>query len=183
MLVSLLVVGCQNAEEKVETKAPKPTQKKVSVVKITEFFDFGCSHCKKEAEIMSKIKAKYQNKINVDIKHFPLSPKTFAAAEASECGRAQGKFQEYHDKLFENFGKYDETRFLEIAKTLQLDEQAFATCLSSGIMKTKVQADQTLGREFGAKGTPYFVINDSQKIAGAIPEASLSNLIDKLLMK
>ena len=73
-----------------------------------EFSDFQCPFCGKfRAETFDLIKTNYidTGKVLFIYKDFPLSqihPFAQKAAEAALCADAQGKFWEYHDKLFEN---------------------------------------------------------------------------------
>src|SRR3989344_1487036 len=73
-----------------------------------EFSDFQCPFCAKFwAETLPQIEKNYVDtgKVYFVYKDFPLSeihPFAQQAAEAALCAGEQGKFWEYHDKLFEN---------------------------------------------------------------------------------
>ena len=182
LLPALLLIACTSTEKGSESISVKSSDPKHNeIIKVVEYFDFGCGHCKKAAQTMDKIKAKYGDVLEVELRHFALSPKTFSAAEAAECGRAQGKFKPFHDSIFQNFGVYTDEKMKEIAQDLNLDQAKFNTCFDSGVMKSKVRKDQELGRKIGVSGTPYFVINGKTKIPGAISEVAFGNLIDKIL--
>ena len=84
LLLSLMLVGCQNADKEIGMQGPKPHQEKRNVVKVTEFFDFGCSHCKKESEIIKNIKEKFKNKIQIVLNEHYLSAEINSGSENSK---------------------------------------------------------------------------------------------------
>ncbi|MBL7178295.1 MAG: thioredoxin domain-containing protein [Desulfobacteraceae bacterium] len=76
-------------------------------------------------------------------KNFPLSKHKFAmkAAAAALAANKQGKFWEFHDRLFKNYKNLNDTKIQEIAKELALDMERFNkdlkdndgfTCKNSG---------------------------------------------------
>ncbi|MFZ5845658.1 MAG: DsbA family protein [Patescibacteria group bacterium] len=83
-----------------------PTQGTANAaVVLIEFSDFQCPYCVKAILTVKEILKEYQGKVLFVYKHFPLSsihPRAQKAGEAAECARDQGKFWEFHDKLFEN---------------------------------------------------------------------------------
>jgi protein-disulfide isomerase len=73
-------------------------------VTIVEFSDFECPYCARAYPTVKQILQTYGGDVRFIYKQFPLSsihPKAQKAAEASLCAQEQGKFYEYHDKLFE----------------------------------------------------------------------------------
>jgi len=102
------------------------------------------------------------------------------AAEASRCAGDQGRFWEYHDLLFANFGKLDKAALLEHARSLKLDEARFESCLSSGKYKAEVERDAREGTAAGVNGTPAFFVN-GVFLNGAQPAAAFEKIIDEEL--
>ncbi len=165
------------AKENVNTTA-QPVEKVV----ITEFFDYGCGHCRNAHFTIKKLKEKYGDRIEVTEKHFPLSGTTFLVAETAECARDQGKFYEYHDALIEqNFGLYEPENLQKVAESVGIDIEEFNTCAANGVGKTRVQEDVNYAESLGVKGTPFFLINESVPVPGAIPEKSFDRLINQVL--
>ncbi len=175
----------QNNAEKTKELQKQPETLSVEppeVVKIIEFFDYGCGHCRNAHEITVNLKEKFGEKIEIIEKHFPLSPATFLVAETAECARTQGKFNEYHDTLFLNyFGNYQPENLQKAAESVELDMDEFNACATSGSEKGVVEADRKFGESLGVKGTPFFLINDSIPVPGAIPEQSFERLIQQVL--
>jgi len=77
-----------------------PTNAKVTIV---EFSDFQCPACISAFPVVNQVLQAYPNQIRFVYKEFPLTsihPYAQKAAEAALCANAQGKFWEFHDKLF-----------------------------------------------------------------------------------
>jgi len=73
-------------------------------VTIVEFSDFECPFCVRAYPTVKKILSEYKNDVKFYYKQFPLinlHPNAQKTAEASLCTLDQGKFWEWHDKIFE----------------------------------------------------------------------------------
>lgn len=87
------------------------------------------------------------------------------AAEAAECANEQGKFWEYHDKLFavwrgENVGTYTKANLKKYAADLQnLDTATFNQCVDSDKYASLVQDQMTEALQLGLPGTPSFLLD------------------------
>ncbi len=78
-----------------------------SKVIIIEFSDFECPFCARAYSTVKQIQSDYPNDVAISYKHLPLTqlhPNAERAAQAAVCAQEQGKFWEYHDKLFESQG-------------------------------------------------------------------------------
>lgn len=160
---------------------------KVSVV---EFSDFQCPFC---ARAFTGSIADFKNSdvfkngdANFVYKHFPLNsihPFAQKAAEASECANDQGKFWEYHDKLFENQRALGIDDLKGYASDLGLDTGDFNDCLDSDDKRKSVNDDLSAATAAGGRGTPYFVIvnnknGKAQAVSGAVPFSQLEAAIN-----
>jgi protein-disulfide isomerase/thiol-disulfide isomerase/thioredoxin len=174
------------------TPGPKPNGNTTgnwsgTPVTITEYSDFQCPVCKRAEETVKKVKELYGPKVVFEYKHFPLSSihqNAEIAAEASECARDQGKFQEYHDVLFEKGNGdgtgLDKASLIKYAGDLKLDTVKFTTCLENGEKKAIVAAQMAEGQTKGVTGTPAFFIN-GELLLGLQPIEAFVPLIDKAL--
>jgi len=139
-------------------------------VTIEEYSDFECPFCGRAEPTIKQVLEKYPNDVKLVYKHFPLPSHKSAwkAAEASECAVYQGKFWEYHDKLFENQKELYVPMLKDYARQIGLNGDIFDRCLDSGMTFGKVKADQNEGQEKGVSGTPAFFVN-GKLISGAQP--------------
>ncbi len=172
-------VTVEVVEENTEDSPLVTPIEKASIVK---FFDYACGHCKASHYTMKNLKTEFGDKIEVTLKHFPLSAQTYLVAETAECARRQDMFETYHDKLFEeNFQQYEPENLQAVAESIGLDMDQFNTCVANGGGRSKVQADVDEATALGITGTPYFLINNSIPLPGTIPEQSFSRLIKGVL--
>ncbi len=154
-----------------------------ATVTFIEFGDFECPSCKDNEPAIKQMLATYGNKINFVFKHFPISdihPDAERAGEASECARDQGKFWEYHDKLYDNQDKLGGDNLLKYAQDIGMDGQAFAECLQNGHKDAIVQQELVEGIRAGVRGTPTFFIN-GKKLEGIHTFDELKNAVDSEL--
>ncbi len=95
------------------------------------------------------------------MKQFPLNRHKFArkAARASLAAYKQGKFWEFHDKLFENYNAINDDKIEQIAKDLHLDMNKFKKDMNSPDIKAIINRDIRNGREIGVSGTPTVFVN------------------------
>ncbi|HXQ24091.1 MAG TPA: thioredoxin domain-containing protein, partial [Candidatus Acidoferrales bacterium] len=71
-------------------------------VTIIAFSDYECPFCKRAEGTVEQVLSTYGNKVRYVHRDFPLPIHAHArqASEAANCANAQGKFWEYHAKLF-----------------------------------------------------------------------------------
>ncbi|PIY96290.1 MAG: hypothetical protein COY66_04610 [Candidatus Kerfeldbacteria bacterium CG_4_10_14_0_8_um_filter_42_10] len=157
-------------------------------VTLVEFSDFQCPYCSRVEPTLEALLDKYEGKIRLVYKHFPLTSlhdQAVPAAEASECAADQGKFWEFHDALYNNQSKLAEGYYSELASELGLNKSKFDECLSSGKYKQKVTDNSTEAQAAGAQGTPYTIVIDAKgktvPVNGAAPQANFETVIDQAL--
>ncbi|HEX7481161.1 MAG TPA: thioredoxin domain-containing protein [Polyangiales bacterium] len=138
-----------------------PATAKVTVV---EFSDFQCPFCSRAATAVEQLRTKYGDKVHFVFRQFPLSfhQNAHTAAEASMAAKAQGKFWEFHDKLFANQQKLDRPSLEGFAKDVGLDVAKFKKALDDKTYAPAVDAEQKLGEEVAVDGTPTMFLNGSR---------------------
>lgn len=151
-------------------------------VTIVEFSDFQCPFCGRVEPTLKQIFETYKDNVKLIYKNYPLPAHQYAqdAAEAALCVKEQGKFWEYHDKLFENQGKLTVSDLKKYAQDLGLKQDQFNSCLDSKKYQSQVDSDFKAGQAAGVSGTPAFFIN-GQLVAGAQPFENFKAVIDQEL--
>jgi protein-disulfide isomerase len=96
-----------------------------------------------------------------------------AAVAADE----QGKFWEYHDKLFANQPKIQREFLLQYAREVGLDIKRFEQALESAKGKPSIDADIAEAKSLGTTGTPAFFIN-GRFLNGAKPFEEFAKVIN-----
>jgi len=169
-----LEVPIDNSPARGEENAP---------ITIVEFSDYECPFCRRSQETLATLKAKYPTQIRWVFKDFPLSfhRRAMPSALASRCAGEQGKFWEYHEKLFSGKGLQDED-LKRYAKETGLDESKFGDCLAEKRFEAGVTADMKLGQSVGVSGTPAFFIN-GRMLSGAQPPEAFVDIIEEELSR
>jgi protein-disulfide isomerase len=154
-------------------------------VTIVKFEDFQCPFCKQVQPTFNELLSRYDGKVRLVHKDLPLEslhPQARQAAEAARCADEQGKFWQYHDKLYANAPKASADNLKSYAKEVGLNTDSFDRCLTSGKYKPVVQQDLNEGARLGLTGTPTFFIN-GREISGNQPSETFEAIIDEELAK
>ncbi len=154
-------------------------------VEIIAFEDFQCPVCKEVFPIVKEIISTYGDRILFVYRDFPITdshPQAQKSHEAAECADDQGKFWEYHDKLYINQENLDLDSLKRYAEELNLNTIIFNNCLDSGKYQKEVEFDYLDGIKAGVDGTPTWFINKI-KYEGAIPLDIFKKIIDAELKK
>jgi protein-disulfide isomerase len=154
-----------------------------AAVTIVKFEDFQCPYCKTVQPTFPELLKRYDGKVRLVHKDLPLDaihPQARQAAEAARCAGEQGKFWEYHDKLYANSPKASVEELKSYAKEVGLNAGSFDQCFTSGKFKGLVQKDLSEGAQLGLTGTPTFFIN-GREISGAQPVEAFAAIIDEEL--
>lgn len=152
---------------------------KASII-ILEFSDFQCPYCQSVEPTLKSLLAKYEGRVSLSYRDFPLRDihsQSQMAAEAGRCAGEQGKFWEFHDLLFAHQNKINQDGLFEQARMLNLDDKQFAACLNSGKYKAQIEEDLQLGLRSGLNGTPGFIINGTL-LTGNLPQESFEKIIE-----
>ncbi|UCH06930.1 MAG: thioredoxin domain-containing protein [Deltaproteobacteria bacterium] len=104
---------------------------------------------------------KYPQDVKVVHKNFPLRNHKFAmnAAKAALAAHRQGRFWDYHHKLFENYKKLNDTKFQALATDLGLDLERFNKDMNDPSIQRLIYRDLKEGRNAGIRGIPAVFIN------------------------
>lgn len=157
-------------------------------VKIVNFSDFGCSHCRDFALNQGQqLRAEYESsgKVRFEFRNFVLNWQTTAdPANASQCAADQGRFWDYHDILFSQQGMsaqpFSRAALKQYAAQLGLDTAKFNPCVDNNQHADILARDGADGRALGVNATPTFFIN-GKKIEGAAPYATFKAAVDAAL--
>ncbi len=174
----------ENFKNRVDVTASGSPSKGATDPQITiyEFSDFECPFCSRGQETMEQVLKKYDGKVKLIFKNYPLPfhQNAIPAAKAALAAHEQGKFWEFHDVLFQNQRGLNEELFVNTAKELGLDVEKFKSDMKSEKIQKQLDADQEEAKKVGVRGTPLFVVN-GVKVSGAQPITEFSKLIDRLI--
>lgn len=159
-------------------------------VVLEEYSDFQCPACASAAQVVSELKKKHSDSLEVKFNDFPLTMHKYApkASEAAQCAADQGKFWEYHDILFQNQRVWSQAKdekdvvkyFKKYAKELGLDTEQFDKSLDSGEKKAYVDEMTKNAMDKKISATPTFYLND-KKLEGYKTWDEFIGMIEKEL--
>jgi protein-disulfide isomerase len=167
-------------------------------ITIIEFSDFQCPFCARfDSQTLPLIFEEYieQGKVKLVFRDFPIQsihPNAVPASVAAECANDQGKFKDMHDMLFDNQNEWNRQEtanalslFSQYATEIQLEQETFDSCLTSGKHIEEIKKDLKDGQEYGVTGTPGFFIGNDEigyvQLKGAQPFESFKKVIDAQL--
>lgn len=184
-----VVLGVSEQAEIIKN-APGVKGPESAKVTIVEFSEFECPYCQKYVlDTYFQIQKDYDDKIRYVFRNYPLPFHTKAqiTSEAAWCAADQGKFWEYHDKLFADKDTWlsqtdPKETLVGFATQLGLDGVKFRDCLTTGKYTQPVKNDMALGQKYGVSGTPSFFIN-GRLLVGAQPFSAFKTIIDEELAK
>jgi protein-disulfide isomerase len=144
-----------------------------SPISILEWGDYQCTFCYRfHTSSFNVILDEYINsgRANFVFKDFPLNgPDSIFAAEAAYCAEDQGKYWQYHDELYTNWGG-EKTGWItvdslnEFATTVDLEIDEFNSCINEHKYRQRVLELEKFGKEIGIDATPSFLIFNDEKI-------------------
>jgi protein-disulfide isomerase len=104
---------------------------------------------------------KYPDDVKLVHKNFPLSKHKFAvkAAKAALAADKQGKFSEFHEKLFKNQRGLNDATVQKIVTELNLDMAKFNEDMKDPTFQTLIRRDVKEARRAGVRGIPAIYIN------------------------
>jgi protein-disulfide isomerase len=170
----------------VEIEASDPSLGRTSApVTLIEFSDFQCPFCQRVAPTLKKLRETYGDKVRIVWKDFPLTqihPQAFKAGEAAHCAGDQGKYWDYHDRLFANQQQLQPEDLKKHAADLGLDAAAFSACLDGSKYGERVRDGVAQGTRLGVNSTPTIYIN-GRMLSGAQSYETFVSVIDEELSR
>lgn len=157
-------------------------------VNVIEYSDLQCPACSAYEPIIKQVIENYSDKIVYAYRHFPLRSihkNGQMAAQFAEAAGQQGKFWEFHDKVFDTQREWSDlgnpqSKFKEYGKTLGLDEAKLESYATSQVAKDKVDNDYNSGTNASVNSTPTFFLN-GKKITNPQTYQDFAKLLDDAL--
>ncbi len=175
-----------------------------ATITIVEFGDYQCTWCTRFHEATKgQLMANYVDtgKVRFLFKDYPINDlsdrASSLAAEGSYCAADQGKYWEYHDKVYstvaylynnhiegENSGYMTKDFIKQSAESVGVsDMKAFSDCLDSGKYTEVVRDNYNLARSIGLNATPSFIFlaegETPKLLSGAHPYSTFEKIINE----
>ncbi|ANH90644.1 disulfide bond formation protein DsbA [Streptomyces sp. SAT1] len=148
-----------------------------------------CPDCRTALDDLRALRARYGDRLELRLRHFPLDKHrhAFAAAQAAEEAAEQGRLWPYVEAVLARVAELDrrgEPLLVEVARELGLDAEEFDTALIDGRHILMVDADQAEGKAIGVTGTPTYVVGGEHLDGGTSQEGlreRVEEIVDRLL--
>ncbi|MYW10649.1 thioredoxin domain-containing protein [Streptomyces sp. SID2563] len=148
-----------------------------------------CPDCHHALTDVHALRARYGDRLDIRLRHFPLEKHkhAYAAAQAAEEAVSQGSGWAYIEAVLArtgDLGARGEKLLVEVAGELGLDAEEFDTALIDGRHMLIVDADQAEGKAIGVTGTPTYVIGGERLDGGKSQDglrARIEEIADRLL--
>lgn len=156
---------------------------------LIEFADFQCPFCKQFfLNIFPLLKRDYidTGKVQFVFQDMAfLGEESMQAAQGARCAQAQGKFWQYHDRLYElqdgeNVGIFVKENLKKIATGVGLNQTDFDACLDAQVMRPDILENMEMARKAQVSATPTLFIGN-EKIEGVPDYATVKAKIEAQL--
>lgn len=150
-------------------------------VTLIEFYNYGCVFCRMMDSSLTNIRRKHTDALRVI--YIPLHMGSYGSAlmdaRAAWCAEEQQTFDRVHELLYRpDEGPRD---WEAIAGRASLpDPEAFTACTNSKRFDPVIEHYESVAKEQGVPGVPYFIINGKAYI-GSYPQEILEQLVDREL--
>ena len=144
-------------------------------VHLVVYSDFQCPACQTAVQPVEELRNEFSEAMEIEFRHFPLERShrwAMIAARFAECAAAQGKFWEFHDRLFLEQTTWAQSEnaisiFAGYVQELQLDRKKITECLESSKTIARVRREHSIGSKQGVQSTPTIFIN-SHMLVGSL---------------
>lgn len=184
VMAVVLCWGCITTQSVAQAQSltPKHDSSEVTVV---VFASFGCRYCAKSTVLLRQMQKSFPRALTIEFRHFPLSAKAADQLPhlATIAAEEQGKFLEFHDALFGEYGAIKtKAELMQLADLLGLDLKKFSADLASAKTRARLMSDIHFAQAFGVKLTPTLFVRGF-KLEGLQSESVLRPIIGDSIAK
>jgi len=147
-------------------------------ITLVEFSDYACGFCRQSLADVRQLIATNSD-LKVVVHEYPvLSPQSADAARMALAAAQQGKYQAFHDAMFEA-GPPTADAIEAAAGRAGIDLARAREAIGRGMFDGQLQSNLALGQQLGITGTPSWIVGDvalegavgAQRIGEAIAAA------------
>lgn len=150
-------------------------------MKILEFSDFLCPHCKTAYPLIHEFAKRHKNDVQIIFQNFPLDNcggpaenpgRRCDLAKIAFCSQKQNKGWEAQEYLFANQENLYEISNLDedipkVAEKIGVNGEALKTCVKEAATLQAIKGQLEVGKKLGVQGTPAIFINNKLFQGGA----------------
>ena len=161
-------------------------------VHVVVYSDFQCPACRAALEPVEELRKEFSDTAQFEFRHFPLErPHRWAltAASFAECAAEQGKFWEFHDRIYAEQPVWSVSEdailsFARYAAEIGMDSQKLSSCLGDPKTLAQIRKERSSGERKGIQSTPTIFINDRMFVGALqVKEKGRAAIIEELAKK
>lgn len=152
-------------------------------VELVCFVDYQSPDCASLNAVLNQLLANFDNKVKINIRHFPMAnkhQKAMKAAEAAVAAAQEGLFWQMNNILFANQKALGTISLKHYAKQIGTQNKRFLEQVINGLYAWQVREDLLEGLEKGIKSAPAVFVN-GELFVEAISLEALSKKVEELL--
>ncbi|HEX3253223.1 MAG TPA: thioredoxin domain-containing protein [Pyrinomonadaceae bacterium] len=154
-------------------------------VSVEIFNDYQCPPCATLNQELKRIEAKYEGRVRIIFRNYPLTrthQNALTAAQAAEAAGLQGKFIEMIELLYAGQQEWAESTnsrqiFKTYARKLKLDGRKFDADVKGQRVSERIGFDVARAKSLNVPGTPTVLLNG--KMIDKEMNANIGQLIDE----
>lgn len=152
-------------------------------ITIVEFFDYRCGYCRRSHPDVKKILAENKD-VRLVMKQFPIldqpeeTPISLIAAHIAQAMKKQGKFEAFHDAVFEMDGPVTQDSLMALVDSMDIDKDQYQKDFIAEETSNYIRANHNMARELGISSTPMFFIN-GKVVSGARGYDHLNEVVEE----
>lgn len=135
-------------------------------VTLVEFYDYACTYCRASVPDIERL-LREDTSLRVVFRELPiLSDQSEVAARVSLSAAKQGKFMDFHRRMFAT-GRPTEAEIAAARAATGLNPAAVTRDLKASDVQSEIDANLALARTLNLTGTPSFIVGD-RVLSGAV---------------
>jgi protein-disulfide isomerase len=156
-----------------------------ATVTLVAYIDYESEECDRLNILLKELLIKYEGKIRLNFRHFPMAnihQKSMKAAEAAVAAAQENLFWQMHNLLFQNRKRLGTISLKEYAKEAGVQNKRYLDELVNGIYAWQVREDLLDALDKGVRYAPTVFLN-GKPVEKALTFETLSAKIDDLLIR
>ncbi len=152
-------------------------------VVLTAYIDYESELCAQLNEVLNELLKRYEGKLKINIRHFPLTKvhqHAMKAAEAAVAAGQEGKFWTMHNLLFNNRRRLGTISLKEYAREAGVTNKRFLDEMVNSTYGWQVRGDLLDALDKGVRDVPAVFVNEAV-VKGKPSFSAISKMIDAAL--
>jgi protein-disulfide isomerase len=172
----------QRPRTKIDTKGEPWRGNPEAPVTLIHFASFTCKLCAKSTKMIKKMMDEHPNKIKwVHRNYFRINDENaLTAAQMGEAAYEQGRFWDFHDRMFAFEGQFEVDDIAQVTRDSGLSQAYYEAGEQEGRFLLKVREDLRAASRSGVTTVPVIFVNGFY-FSSTFPYEQLKTLVDREL--